>query len=214
MNTELSFALQDSYNRIAQEYATRIYGELAHKPFDRELLERFADRVRRVGQVCDLGCGPGHVARYLHDLGVDIFGMDISPGMVEKARELNPDIEFRQGDMRSLPVEENSWAGITAFYSLIHIPRDAMISTLRELWRVLLPGGVLFLAFHIGEADVHRDELWGHPVSLDFLFFTSDEMRGYLEAAEFTVEMITEREPYPDVEHQSRGCYVFARKPI
>ena len=77
--------VQTSYDRLAPEYAARIYGELAHKPFDRELLDRFAESLAGKGPVCDLGCGPGHVARYLHGRGVDAFGIDLSPAMVEQA---------------------------------------------------------------------------------------------------------------------------------
>src|SRR5947209_6208129 len=57
--------VQSSYDRIAGEYVERIYEELQHKPLDRMLLDRFAARVRKTGTACDIGCGPGHVARYL-----------------------------------------------------------------------------------------------------------------------------------------------------
>src|SRR5437773_6198242 len=71
-----------SYDRVAAEYAERIAGELAGKPFDRALLDRFADQVRPLGPVCDVGCGPGHVTAYLHERGLDVFGVDLSPEMV------------------------------------------------------------------------------------------------------------------------------------
>lgn len=80
-----------------------------------------------LGPVCDLGCGPGHVARYLHDLGMEeIFGLDLSTGMVETARRLNPGIEFRQGNMLSLDAGDGSWGAIVAFYSIVHLPRGAL----------------------------------------------------------------------------------------
>src|SRR5713101_5862065 len=93
---------QHSYDAVAEEYVARIVGELAHKPLDRELLDRFAMRVRDAGTVCDVGCGPGHVARYLHERGVNVIGVDLSPHMVELARQLNPGIEFAQGNMLAL----------------------------------------------------------------------------------------------------------------
>src|SRR5579883_3035285 len=98
-------SVRASYDRVAAEYADRYFGELGHKPADRELLDRFAEKVRGIGPVCDLGCGPGHVARYLGDRGVTVTGIDLSPAMVDAARRLNPGIEFVPGDMRSLPVE-------------------------------------------------------------------------------------------------------------
>ncbi len=88
---------QTSYDLVADEYVRRIFDELRHKPLDRELLDRFAARVRDVGPVCDIGCGPGHVAGYLHERGVQVCGVDLSPAMVERASRLTPNIEFQQG---------------------------------------------------------------------------------------------------------------------
>ncbi len=205
--------VQAGYDRVADEYVRRIFDELRHKPLDRQLLDRFAAATRDVGPVADVGRGPGHVARYLHERGAEVVGIDLSPAMVERARQLNPGIEFRQGDMTALAVGDGAWAGITAFYSLIHLHRAEVVAGLGELRRVLRPQGLLFLAFHIGDQTLHLDDWMGHPVSLDFAFFRPEEMSGYLRAAGFEIEQIIEREPYPDVEHQSRRAYVFARTP-
>ena len=69
---------QTSYDRVAEEYARQMLHELDHKPRDRELLDQFAARVQGKGRVADLGTGPGQVARYLHDRGVDAFGIDLA----------------------------------------------------------------------------------------------------------------------------------------
>ena len=204
---------RESYDEIAATYTERIFTELAGKPLDRHLLNRFAEDVRDHGLVADLGCGPGHVARYLHEHGVRMLGMDLSPRMIDGARKLSPDIEFRVGDMRALELADGALAGIVAFYSLIHIGEGEMGPTLRELRRVLAPGGLLLVAFHIGEETVHRDELWGHAVSLDFRFLMPSPMVARLAAAGFLVMERTEREPYPEVEHPSRRCYLLARSP-
>jgi SAM-dependent methyltransferase len=204
--------VQQSYDRVADEYVARIFDELKDKPLDRQLLDRFANQVRGHGIVCDMGCGPGHIARYLHELGVPVIGVDLSPEMVERARRLNPGIEFSQGNMLSLDVADNAWAGTAAFYSIIHIPRPQVVRALQELRRVMRPGGVLLLAFHVGEQTVHLDEWWGRQVSVDFHFFRSNEMTDHLRASGFEVEEVIEREPYPNVEHPSRRAYIFARK--
>jgi SAM-dependent methyltransferase len=205
--------VQTSYDRVAVEYVARLFQELEHKPLDRQLLDRFAEKVQSIGPACDIGCGPGHVACYLHERGVRVSGVDLSPVMVEAARRLNPGIEFEQADMRALKFEDEALGGIAAFYSIIHIPRPEVVATLVELKRVLRPGGLLLLAFHIGDDSVHLDEWWGQQVSVDFFFFRTEEMKGYLSAAGFEVVEIVEREPYPDVEHQSRRAYIFAEKP-
>ena len=206
--------VQSSYDRVAAEYAGRIFGELEHKLLDRQLLDRFAAKVQGLGPVCDLGCGPGHIARYLHERGVRVTGVDLSAVMVELARRLNPSIEFRQGNMLSLDIEDEVSGGIVAFYSIIHVPRAEIAVALAEMKRVLRPGGLLLLAFHVGDETVHLDEWWGQRVSVDFLFFRPKEISDSLLAAGFEIEEIVEREPYPDVEHQSRRAYIFAKKPV
>jgi len=143
--------VQTGYDFVAEEYARRIGDELQHKPLDRQLLDRLAESIGNAGLVCDLGCGPGQVARYLRGRGIQVCGMDLSAGMVERARQLNPGIEFRQGDMRALPVSDNAWAGIAAFYAIVNLPPVDLGQALREMLRVLLPGGRLLLSFHIGE---------------------------------------------------------------
>jgi len=206
---------QTSYDKVAAEYSRRYFDELDHKPLDRELLDRFARNVIGRGPVCDLGCGPGEIARYLRDQGVmEVFGLDLSPGMVEQARQLSPDIEFKQGNMLSLDAAEGTWAGIAAFYSIIHIPRADVVRALRELKRVLQPGGWLLFTFHIGQDIIHLDEWWEQAVSVDSYFFEPDEMKGYLQDAGFELEEVIERLPYPEVEYQSRRAYIFARKPV
>jgi len=204
---------QTSYDRVADEYVRHIFDELRHKPLDRQLLDRFAASVRDVGPACDLGCGPGHVARYLHEHGVQVCGVDLSAELVERAHRLTPGIEFRQGDMMALDVLDGTWAGVAAFYSIIHIPRGDMARALSELRRVLRPGALLLLSFHIGDDTIHLDDWWGHKVCVDFFFFRSAEIAGYLTSVGFEIEEIIEREPYPDIEHQSRRSYIFARRP-
>jgi ubiquinone/menaquinone biosynthesis C-methylase UbiE len=202
---------QTSYDRVPDEYVRRISDGLKDKPLDRQLLDRFAKSVRNLGSVCDMGCGPGHVARYLHEHGVKVCGVDISTEMVKRARRLTPGVEFRQGDMMALDVPDETCAGVVAFYSIIHIPRTDVVRALRELRRVLQPGGLLLLSFHIGNDTIHLDDWWGHQVCIDFFFFQSAEMASYLTSAGFEIEETIERDPYPDVEHQSRRSYIFAR---
>jgi SAM-dependent methyltransferase len=209
----LTDPIRDNYDRIAGEYARRIYGELTHKPLDRQLLDRFAAATAGPGQVCDMGCGPGHVARYLHDAGARAFGLDVSPAMIEQARQLNPGMEFRQGNMLALDLESDALAGITAFYATVNLPSALLPGVFREMHRVLEPGGLLLLAFHIGEETRHVTDMWGCAVTLDFYFFPPAEIRRLLAEAGFTIEETIERDPYPEVEHQSRRAYIFARKP-
>ena len=160
-----------------------------------------------------MGCGPGHIARYLKDAGTTVFGLDLSPAMIEQGRQLNPDISFQVGDMMALELGDESLAGIVAFYAIVNIPHNSLPPVFREITRVLEPGGLLLLAFHIGDEIARPDEILNQPNSMDWFFFQPSEIRRYLEAAGFAVEEAIVREPYaPEVEYQSRRAYIFARK--
>jgi ubiquinone/menaquinone biosynthesis C-methylase UbiE len=213
MNDNNVETVRENYDRLAREYANRIFDELQHKPLDRELLDRFAAQLRGHGEVCDLGCGPGHVARYLRDANLPVFGLDLSPGMLQQARRLNPDIPFREGDMSALNIPTGTLAGISAFYAIVNIPKESLALAFREMSRVLKPGGLLLIAFHVGDDVVRPDELWDIPVAMAFFHFKTAEILQGLEMAGFAINEVIERNAYPDVEYQSRRAYVLARKP-
>lgn len=207
--------LQTSYDRVAVEYAGQFGDEMVRKPFDRKMLDWLIEKVGGRGPICDLGCGPGQIARYLHSRGAPACGIDLSPEMVKQAQRLNPQIQFQPGNMLALTdIADNSFGGIAAFYCIIHVPRPQVPQALRELRRVLCPGGTLLVTFHIGEETKHLDEWWGKPVNLDFNFYTTGWLKPLLLAAGFEITEAIERGPYPEsVEFQSRRAYLFARKP-
>jgi ubiquinone/menaquinone biosynthesis C-methylase UbiE len=212
--SDVIHSIRESYDRLADEYARHLFDELRNKPLDRELLNRFAAEMTGRAQVCDMGCGPGHVARYLRDAGVTVFGLDLSTRMLEQARQLNPDICFREGNILALELADATLSGIAAFYAIVNIPQESLPLLFREMERVLQPGGVLLLAFHTGNEVIHVQELWDQPVSLDFFFSQPSVIRHDMEGAGLRVEEVIERGPYaPEVEYQSRRAYIFARKP-
>lgn len=204
--------IEASYDRVAEPFAEEFFGELTRKPFDCELLDQFAEGLRGRGRVCDIGCGPGQIARYLRDRGVEMRGLDLSQEMVGCARRLNPDIPFERGDMLALDLPDASLAGIVSFYAIIHLRREDASRALEGMRRILEPGGRLLVSFHGGEGELRREEWYGRPVSVYVTLFEREEMKRYLEAAGFEVERVAEREPY-EFEYPTRRLYAFARKP-
>jgi ubiquinone/menaquinone biosynthesis C-methylase UbiE len=141
--------------------------------------------------------------------------MDLSPGMIRCARQLNPGIEFKQGDMRALPVPDNTLAGIAAFYAIVNLALEDLEQALRETMRVVMPGGRLLLSFHIGDDTSHVEDLWGSGAVLEFHLFRVSTVADCIRRAGFEIDEIVEREPYaPEVEYQSRRAYIFAHKPM
>lgn len=205
--------LKTSYDRVADKYAEEYFGELERKPDDCKLLDEFAELVRDKGEVCEIGCGPGQVARYLKDRGVNMRGIDLSERMVSAASRLNPDISFSTGDMLALNVPDNSFAGLVSFYAVIHLKRTEVATALREIFRVLQPGGNVLISFHKGEGELHRDEWYGEPVSIDVTLLSSEEMIEYFEMAGFVIDLVVERSPY-EFEYPTTRVYVQASKPL
>ena len=83
---------RSSYDTDAPGYAEKVSGLLDESPYLRASLALFAELVHRAGggPVADVGCGPGYVTRHLHDAGVDVFGIDLSPEMITIARRDRP----------------------------------------------------------------------------------------------------------------------------
>jgi SAM-dependent methyltransferase len=142
-----------------------------------------------------------------------VFGLDISSAMVSEARRLNPDIDFAEADMLSLPLHPESLGGIAAFHSIIHLKQDELALAFGEMWRALKRDGLLLVAFHLGSEILQTTELWGYRVALEATLFQVPEIVVCLKAGGLHADEFFERDPYPEVEYQSRRGYVLASKP-
>jgi SAM-dependent methyltransferase len=201
-----------SYDADATGYAAKVAGLLEASPFLRASLALFAELVGEAGggPVADVGCGPGYVTRHLNDLGVDAFGIDLSPEMVAIARRDHPDLRFEVGDMTGLDLPDGSVAGVLAFWSVIHVP-DAVVPTVfAQFRRVLRPGGPVLVGFHVGEETIHTSKGYtGRPISVDSHRRRPEVVAGWLREAGFTINGELVMRPYEDVP----GAIVFATSP-
>jgi len=205
--------IENVYDTLAKEYANAFFNEHEKKPKDQEILRRFAQEIRGRIPVWDLGCGPGQTAQYLKNLNVEISGLDLSGKILEQARKIHPGIQFQKGNILELEFDENSIAGIVAFYAIVHFTEDQVVLAFREIFRVLQPGGIFLFTYHIGEETIHVEEFLNKKIDIDFMFFSTDFMYRSLKKTGFKKLDVIERDPYPDVEYQSRRAYVFAIKP-
>ncbi len=201
------------YDIIAEEYAKAFSGEHERKPKDQEMLLRFSQEIGGRSPVWDFGCGPGQTSAYLKDLGVDISGLDLSERILEQARAIRPDIPFHTGNILDLEFDDDTIAGVVAFYAIVHFTKEQVDTAFREIYRVLRPGGLFLLTFHIGGEQIRIHEFLGKKLDIDFMFFTSDFISRCLSNSGFEKIEIIEREPYPGVEYESRRAYAFAVKP-
>lgn len=205
-------ATRTAYDAVAVDYADMLRDELAAKPVDRAMLAAFAEHIAEAGggEVADLGCGPGRVTEHLAGLGVDAFGIDLSPAMVEVARESYPGLLFEVGTMAALDIPDAALTGAVAWYSIIHTPPERQHLLFSEFARVVRPGGWLLLAFQVGDDVVNLRHAYGHDLELDAYRQDPDRIRALLEAAGFTEYARLVR--VPDAPEKVRQAYVLASR--
>jgi SAM-dependent methyltransferase len=212
--TEPAFVTETriAYDTVADSYAEELRDLLDASPWDRSVLATFAELVGATGPVGDLGCGPGRLTGHLASLGLDVFGVDLSPGMVDAARRAHPGLRFEVGSLAALDLEDGSLAGALAWYSLIHTPPAELPPVVAELARVLAPGGRLLTGFQVGDERRHITHGYGHDVSLAAYRLPPDFVAELCAAAGLVVEARLVREPQPPYE-KTPQAYLLARKP-
>jgi SAM-dependent methyltransferase len=199
-----------SYDTVAATHADQLRDALAGNPYLRAALALFADMVQAGGggPVAEVGCGPGHVTAYLRALGVDAFGIDLSPVMINLARRDHPGLRFEVGSMTDLELADASVAGLLAWWSLIHVADDAVPTVLGHFRRVLRPGGPLLLGYHVGdESRLKTQGYGGHPMKVYVHRRPTARVRTWLRDAGFTIEAEMLLDPDEDVP----GAVLFAR---
>jgi SAM-dependent methyltransferase len=203
---------RNSYDADADGYADKVQGLLEARPYLRASLALFAELVYEAGggPVADIGCGPGYVTRHLHDLGVDAFGIDLSPEMVALAERDHPDLRFEVGTMTDLHLADGSLTGVLAFWSVIHVPDHSVPGVFAQFRRVMRPGGPLLVGFHVGDEADHTTEGYsGRSIHVDSYRRPPPRVARWLREAGFTIEAELVMRPDEEVP----GAIIFARSP-
>jgi uncharacterized protein YceH (UPF0502 family) len=203
-----------AYATVAASYSDHLSDELAGLPFESWLLRRVAD-LADGAPVIEVGSGPGHVAAFLADAGADATGLDLSPEMVDQARNRHPAVTYQVGDLRRLlrPATHDGWGAVLAWYSLIHFAASELPDAIAALVRPLRAGGWLVLALHAG-AEVRRVTEWfGHQVELDFVLHDPAEVVAVVEGAGLRDVEWYHRGPLTGRGETTQRLYVLARKP-
>ena len=151
------------YDGIAREY------HASRSRFDHSKeLQEFAGLLPMNARVADLGCGAGvPVVKFLVESGFDVVGIDFSENMLRLARRNVPEAEFIKKDMTKLDFPANSFDGLTAFYSIIHVPREKHSSLFDSFHRILKPGSIMLVCMGPDEWEATDEYLgttmfWSH----------------------------------------------------
>ena len=154
-------------------------------------LERMVAYLGRSGKVLDLGCGPGRDSRYLGSCGLFVIGIDYASSMISFARRQHSslkNVKFYKMDMHKLDFPDESFDGVWASASLLHIPKKELLAVLREIHRVIRKKGILYV--HVkkgrGERMLLDTGKYSKPVKRLFTFFTKRELERFLVDSGFT----------------------------
>ena len=188
-----------AYNEAAQKYYDLFYDELDAKIFDKEFIDIFLSYLNPESIICDAGCGPcGHIENYIFQKGYGITGIDISERCIEIAERNFPKIKYETGDFSNLNYGNNYFDGLIAYYSVIDTPKIYLSKILGEFHRVLKKQGLLLLVVKEGSVEGYQKELLGIKTDIYLSLFTENEIKSFLESADFEIVKLQKRSPYED----------------
>lgn len=194
------------YDKIAEDYTKD-----SSKPS--EYIDEFLRLVPKGGRVLDVGCGPGVDSGYMKAKGFEAVGIDLSKKMIDIAKRKFPQIEFQSGDFRELNFEPNSFDGILASFSLIHISKKDVPKTLKKFYRFLKVGGVIYVGLQAGKSmETFVVEPYKPDEKLFVNVFSYDEIKVLLVKEGFSVVKKYEREPMSKKELDFKKLVVIAKK--
>jgi ubiquinone/menaquinone biosynthesis C-methylase UbiE len=146
-------AVEDRRTRAARTHFERWSATYERDPVSRRLRELQSAALAALSlngadALLDLGCGTGAAVREAAETVRRAVGVDLSPGMIRRARVLAaglPNLEFRQGDVSGpLPFADGEFTAIVCTSAFHHFPRPQ--TTMAEMARVLSPGGRVLIA--------------------------------------------------------------------
>lgn len=214
MNKDHLNEVKHCYDLTAAEYSKVFLNELDHKPFDRNILDRFSEMICANGLIYDLGCGSGQITKYISDKNRHtITGLDFSENMIKTARKTFPEIKFEVDDMLNSKLSSSSANGILAFYAIVHFDYEQAKIALQEWYRALKDDGYCLFSFHIGEEEIYVEKFLDvEGASANFRLLNIDKILSIAEEEGFKVVDAVIRYPYKDVEYPSKRAYIILEK--
>lgn len=139
-----------AYDAMAQAYAAAYPTTEPESAPELAMVDHLVELLGPAARVLDAGCGTGRMSRYLADRGAVVEGVDLSPRMLEQARAAHPDLRFETGSLVDLGRDDGRYDGVLAWYSLIHLDDAEAARAVREMARVVRPGGLVLVGFQTG----------------------------------------------------------------
>ena len=172
--------IETAYGSQAADVSNMLGTEVSADDPDRAVIEPWANTVS--GPILDVGSGTGRWTGQLAKLGHTIEGLEPVEKLVALARQAHPGLTFHRGWIDELSDTQNNWAGILAWYTIIHLGPEELPKALVALRAGLVDDGSLLMSFFSGPYA----EAFGHPVTTAYRWPMS-VMTQALERAGFEV---------------------------
>lgn len=173
----------ETYDRTVKEY-TRNVADLHHK----EISINFLEHIPPAGSILDLGCGSGRDALIFSQGSYKVTGIDLSIEMIKAARIYAPLATFYQMDMRKLDFKDQSFDGIWAVASLLHLSKKDISTCLGECRRVLKGKGIIYVGVKEGTGEEFKPDLrYDEDAYKFYSYFSKEEITSFIENAGFDI---------------------------
>jgi ubiquinone/menaquinone biosynthesis C-methylase UbiE len=137
-----------AYDLISETYADTWFDRPAKR-----LANKFLGHLPNGSLILDLGCGPGQYTLYFLNNGYEAIGVDISMMTLIQAVKRTRKSLFSRMSMTQIGLRNSSIDGVWACSSFVHIPKQQAVTVLKEISRVLKPGGIWFLNVQKGKVS-------------------------------------------------------------
>lgn len=173
------------YDKNAEYYAKKL-DNYAPRPEQ----EKFVALLQPKAKVLDAGCGPGRDCEYFAGRGFEVTGVDLSEKLLKIAKKRVPSATFQKQDLRRLQFQKNSFDGIWACASLLHLRRSDALAVLKSFFTLLKPGGILFVQLKEGKGEADIVDPIIADLSRHFVYYSLSELKKILQEAGFIVNDI------------------------
>ena len=197
--------VEEGYDRMGERYAHEL--GITRQDLRSRQVSYLMNELPGGSELLDLGCGAGTPTTKRLAEHFTVTGVDISQRQVERARRDVPEATFIQADMTSLRLPPCSFDAVTAFFSIIHVPRHEQPDLLRSIATWLRPNSLLFATMTARGKETDFDECWlGAPMF--WSGFDSDTNKKLVQEAGLDIVSVEETQ-----DSDGHFLWLMARKP-
>lgn len=173
---------KQTYEQFADEYEEKTLG-LQRIGW----MEKFRDLLPSNSHILDLGCAFCRDSETYDKWGFKVTGLDFSKKMIEKAKKRVPNASFIVQDMLKIKFDDESFDGVWAMSSLLHITKKNIPKVLVHLNQLLRPDGIIFIGTYLGEGEGFVEDERYEGAGKYYSFFSEEEIKELLNESNFEI---------------------------